>query len=136
MKTCIVLLCILTLNMVTFTAHLAEIKGSFHTSSAQAASSNVEAKQTSQVASNKSHGLAIFLAMFFGIHQFYIGNYVVGISYIILTLVFGIGWIFSLIDCCMLIAMTEEEFHRDVLAGETWWSFRWLSSFFGKPQTI
>ena len=130
MKICIALLCILSFNLASFSVQLAETRGTLQISTAQAASA--QAASTSlgaEFSSGKSRVMAIFLALVCGLHQFYLENYLAGIVYVALTFLFGLGAVLSLLDCILLVTMTDQEFHRDVIAGETYWSFRFLMDF-------
>ena len=120
MKTFVILLCILTFSLASFSVRLTRTGEALHVSSAQAASAHAAATGQDKADSGKSRFLTAFLAIFFGLHQFYLENYVGAGMYIILSFV-GIGAVLSLADCILLVAMSDQQFHRDVLAGEIYW---------------
>jgi hypothetical protein len=57
---------------------------------------------------NKSKVITLILAWFFGLHHFYLGNYITGIIYILLSFV-GIGAILSLVDFVTFLGMNDTE---------------------------
>ena len=61
---------------------------------------------------DKSRFVVLVLAWFFGIHHFYLGNTFAGISYIVLTGLFGLGAILSFIDFISFLGMNENEFNN------------------------
>ena len=126
MKTWIILFCILTFSLASFSAQLAQTGAVLQVSQAQAASAHAAAKIQNSADSGKSRLLTAFLAFFCGFHQFYLENYVSGVIYLCLALLFGVGPILSLIDCILLVAMSDQQFHRDVLAGDTYWGINWF----------
>jgi len=129
MKTSVVILCILAFNLASFTVQLANTGAAFQITTAQAASVQAASSPVEKVDSGKSKVIAILLAIFIGMHQFYLENYGTGIVYILLTFLFGAGAILSLIDCIALATMTDQEFHRSVIAGETFWGLAFLKRF-------
>ena len=137
MKTCLIILCIIAVNLASLSVKLAHTDFVLQTSKAhaatlQSAQSLMEQplSKDSGITSGKSRIMASFLAIFPGLHQFYLGNYIAGIIYLALSPVLGIGAIISLIDGVMLWRMSDDAFHRDVIAGETYWSFRFLKNLF------
>lgn len=72
---------------------------------------------------NKSKGIAIFLSLFLGLHHFYLKNNKTAVTYIVLTILFGIGQILSLIDFFVLIFMTDQEWEVYLRSDRAllWW---------------
>jgi TM2 domain-containing membrane protein YozV len=70
----------------------------------------------------KNRLIAILLAPFGGLHQFYLGNITAGLLYLLLSAI-GIGFILSIFECLLLIKMSSEKFHQDLSNGHTWWAF-------------
>jgi len=126
MKPGIILLCILAFSFASFSAQLAQTGAALQVSQAQAASAHMAAKIQYSADSGKSRLLTAFLAFFCGFHQFYLENYVSGVVYLLLAFLFGAGPILSLIDCILLVAMSDQQFHRDVIAGDTYWGLNWF----------
>jgi TM2 domain-containing membrane protein YozV len=126
MRTGILLLCVTAFLFSSFSVQLAQTGAALQVSTAHAAATQAASKSQNTADSGKSRLLTAFLAFFCGLHQFYLENYVSGVIYIALTLLFGAGPILSLIDCILLVAMSDQQFHRDVIAGETYWGFLWF----------
>ena len=63
----------------------------------------------------KSKGITLLLCFFlggFGIHQFYIGNTVKGVTYLLFCWICYITGIIALIDFFIFLCMSEERFHQ------------------------
>jgi TM2 domain-containing membrane protein YozV len=110
----------------SFSVQVAQTGAALQVSAAQAASAQAASSSQHTADSGKSRLLTAFLAIFCGVHQFYLENYIGGVIYIALTILFGAGPILSLIDCILLVAMSDQQFHRDVAAGNTYWAFHWF----------
>lgn len=52
------------------------------------------------------------IAAFFGVHHFYLKNNITGVVYIALGVVYGLGWILSLIDLVVMLNMDDAEWNE------------------------
>ena len=59
----------------------------------------------------KSKTIAM-IAAFFGVHHFYLKNNIAGVVYIGLGLVYGLGWVLSLIDIFVMLNMDDAEWNE------------------------
>lgn len=62
--------------------------------------------------SHKSKTIAIILALFLGFHHFYLKNNITGVLYILITLIYGLGYILSLIDFLVMLNMSSQEWQQ------------------------
>ncbi|MBR4379891.1 MAG: NINE protein [Bacteroidaceae bacterium] len=63
----------------------------------------------------KSKGITLLLCFFlggFGIHQFYIGNTIKGVTYLLFCWICYITGIVAIIDFFIFLCMSEERFHQ------------------------